>query len=279
MVGGRLELIDDLIFFPYGANSGTGPNALSTPPRLDITIPSSSFTTFSIYDGVTANPGLGLPIGDTEAEDLYGLYGVREEDPDVEDDSATVNEFNLNSAPETSAARPSQISTNAQSLGYPDLSYETWTQSCATSSDLEALFTHMLLHKFGINKDPSEFVLGLMEEVFGHAREARTMHITLAPPEFGDEEQDSRQGIVGRLNGMSIASRRQSSGLSRAPGLVLWPSTFIPMDRSEIEIHASKHLRLLLSCKNHLIEHAMEATQDDEIDPESLLEALWEYEG
>ncbi|KAF8199043.1 hypothetical protein BJ912DRAFT_687030 [Pholiota molesta] len=51
------------------------------------------------------------------------------------------------------------------------------------------------------------------------------------------------------------------------------------MSQAEIEIHASKHLRMLLSCKNFLLEHALEATDDEEIDEESVLEALWEYEG
>ncbi|PPQ80990.1 hypothetical protein CVT25_015118 [Psilocybe cyanescens] len=59
------------------------------------------------------------------------------------------------------------------------------------------------------------------------------------------------------------SSRRESMALAKLPGLVLWPSTSIPMDQSEIEIHASKHLRL--SRRNYLIEHAVEATGDEEI--------------
>ena len=51
------------------------------------------------------------------------------------------------------------------------------------------------------------------------------------------------------------------------------------MTQKELEIHASKHLRMLLSCKKFLVEHAMEATEDEEIDEDSVLEALWEYEG
>jgi hypothetical protein len=145
----------------------------------------------------------------------------------------------------------------------------------------------MLYHKFGINMNPSEFVLGLMKEAFGHAREVNTMHLTLAPLEMGMESGDGNRGRrdhtkdntepghgqFGRL------SRRESMGLLQAPGLVLWPSTFIPMDQSELEIHASKHLRMLLSCKNVLVEHAIEATDDEEIDEGSVLEALWEYKG
>jgi len=272
MVGGRLELIDDLIFFPYGKastsldvlDSAFNAQARSIAPRLDITIPSANFTTFSIYDSGTNNPGLGVLMGNEDAEDCYELYGVEEEDAD---DTATLNGRGGVQAP----ADPSNYPRSRN----PRIDARSWTRACATSGDLEALFEHMLLHKFGINKNPSEFILEMMKEVFGHAREIKTMHITLAPPEAGFSSVHA--SATGRQLGGS--SRRESMGLSQAPGLVLWPSTFIPMEQSEIEIHASKHLRMLLSCKSFLLEHAIEATEDDEIDEESVLEALWEYEG
>ncbi|KAJ3483968.1 hypothetical protein NLJ89_g12019 [Agrocybe chaxingu] len=80
MVGGRLELIDDLIFFPYGKSfsgiddlpSTTSPIE-SVAPRLDITIPSSAFTTFSIYDGDTTNPGLGFIEEPPDQDEFYEL--------------------------------------------------------------------------------------------------------------------------------------------------------------------------------------------------------------
>ncbi|KDR70987.1 hypothetical protein GALMADRAFT_229935 [Galerina marginata CBS 339.88] len=279
MLGGRLELIDDMIFFPYGTASsalntqtpGNSSPIESIAPRLDITIPSASFTTFSIYDGETTNPGLGLSVDDTEAEDFYELYGVREEE-DVDDDTATVHGFNTTPA---RSPEPKPAPRSRDSAVYPNISTDSWNRARDTSGDLEALFEHMLMHKFGINKDPNDSILDLMKQVFGHAREVKTMHLTLAPPESGDDE--SIRGLQSVVS--DIASRPKSRGLSRAPGLVLWPSTFIPMDQSEIEIHASKHLRMLLSCKNYLIEHAIEATDDEDIDEESVLEALWEYEG
>jgi len=274
MVGGRLELIDDLIFFPYGKastsldvpDSALNTQTRSIAPRLDITIPSANFTTFSIYDNGTNNPGLGLLLGNEDAEDFYDLYGVEEEDAD---DTAT-----LNGRGDVQA--PADPSNNPRSRK-PRIDARSWNRACATSGDLEALFEHMLLHKFGINRNPSEFILGMLKEVFGHAREIKTMHITLAPPDPEAGCSPVHASTAGRQFGRS--SRRESMGLSQAPGLVLWPSTFIPMEQSEIEIHASKHLRMLLSCKSFLLEHAIEATEDDEIDEESVLEALWEYEG
>jgi hypothetical protein len=279
MVGGRLELIDDLIFFPYGKSSTSldipdpafNAQIRSVAPRLDIKIPSATFSRLSIYDGETNNPGLGHPVGNEKTEGFYDLYGVEEEDID---DTATSNgrgdvqalanpSDNPYTLPRTHRGTPSNSSIDAGS----------WTRACATSGDLEALFEHMLLHKFGINKNPSEFVLGLMKEVFGHAREIKTMHLILAPPKPMYPPVSTGIGKFGRT------SCRESMGLLQAPGLVLWPSTLIPMDQTEIEIHASKHLRMLLSCKSFLSEHAIEATEDEEIDEESVLEALWEYEG
>ncbi|KIM38315.1 hypothetical protein M413DRAFT_12796 [Hebeloma cylindrosporum] len=281
MVGGRLELIDDLIFFPYGKASTSldipdstfNAQVRSIAPRLDITIPSAAFSTFSIYDGETNNPGLGL-VGNEATEEFYNLYGVEEEDAD---DTATLNgRGDVQADPSQS---PRALPRTRRGIPRnPSVDPRSWTRSCATSGDLEALFEHMLVHKFGINKNPSEFVLGLIQEVFGHAREIKTMHLTLAPPEVGQstigaEAPAPRGGLFGR------SSRLESMGLSQALGLVLWPSTFIPMEQSEIEIHASKHLRMLLSCKSLLLEHAIEAMDDDEIDEDSMLEAFWEYEG
>ncbi|KAF8963398.1 hypothetical protein BDZ97DRAFT_1919832 [Flammula alnicola] len=294
-VGGRLELIDDLIFFPYRKASSsldcsTRAQIESVAPRLDIAIPSSSFTTFSIYDGETTNPGLGASLEDPEPEDVYELYGVEEEEAEF-DDTETVNgretEWTRDESPNPRAIpRPATVSNHSI------MSSRSWNRAFATSGDLESLFEHMLTHKFGIRKDPSEFVLDLMKEVFGHAREVKTMHLTLAPPETGIDgdnglrghqqfEYDNSEALISRGGHFRSASgsRRESMGLSKSPGLILWPSTFIPMDQSEIEIHASKHLRMLLSCKNLLLEHALEATDDEEIDEESVLEALWEYEG
>jgi len=152
-----------------------------------------------------------------------------------------------------------EISTvQPRSKPYIGLSPEAWDRSLAISEDLEALFEHMLLDVFDVQKDPSDFILSLMKRVFGEAREVETMNIVLAPP---DSTENSPQ-----------------QGLSHCPGLILWPSTFIPMDHNEVEIHASKHLRTLLCCKSFLTQHAIEIAEDERVDEEFVSEALWEYE-
>ena len=295
MIGGRLELIDDLIFFPYGKestlldipDSASDSPVPSLAPRLDISIPSASFTTFSIYDSETNNPGLGAAVDNEEARHFHELYGVEEEDAEDAETLSGRSEVHALPDPSHNPRAPRQTRTNNSSSS--DVNLRSWTRAHATSEDLEALFEHMLLHKFGINKNPSEFILGLMKEVFGHAQEINTMHLTLAPPKTmisdvsGSRGRQSSSVVSAEaymLGGSQFgrSSRRESMGLSQAPGLVLWPSTFIPMNQFQIEIHASKHLRMLLSCKKFLLEHAIEVTDDDEVDERAVLEALEEYE-
>lgn len=268
-----MELIDDLIFFPYGKASAVSDPSGHSPtqsiaPRINVSIPSASFTTFSIHDGDTTNPGLGP---DDDEDDFFDYYATNEDDAEL-DDTATLNGREAETAISQSirSRTPSRRRTSS-----PGINAQAWNRMHATSGDVEALFDHMLTHKFGIKKEVHEYILDMMKSVFGHAHEVKTMHLVLAPPEtaFNSDELP-----VGGSRSDSVSSRA-SMGLSSSPGLILWPSTLIPMDHSEIEIHASKHLRMLLSCKNYLLEHAVEATDDSEIDEESVREALREYEG
>ena len=249
MAGGRLELIDDQIFFPYGNVSSlmnfgdTNSVVESVAPKLDFVL-SPTISTFSIYGDLVANPGLGSTVGDRNSFD---------DNSDVEDEVITLHgrKSRIPVTKHVPTARP-------RSKPSISLSPEVWNRSRAISEDLEALFEHMLLDAFDIQKDPSDFIVSLMERVFGQAREVETMQIVLAPP---DATEHSPQ-----------------QGLSNCPGLILWPSTFIPMDHTEVEIHASKHLRTLLSCKNSLTQHAIDIAEDERVDEEFISEALWEYE-
>ncbi|KAJ2930934.1 hypothetical protein H1R20_g6148, partial [Candolleomyces eurysporus] len=314
-IGGRLELIDDSIIFPYGKPTSTSMSYLTTPstprlemlaPQLDINIPSSAFSTFCIYDDSDhPNPGLGFPHEEEEEVDLLDLYQVKEEGESDLDDTVTLS----GREPEAQVVREplrvhdplgTPVSRNRSRLTQGSNRWRSWGRHVATSRDLESLFEHMLTHKFGMHMRPEEFVLDLMKDVFGHAREVRTMHLSLAPPDVSVDDDAPRgrrddsskshdrygsfgsnfKHIPSPSPARTVRSQRVvGTPLSCSPGLVLSPSTFIPMTRQELEIHASKHLRMLLSCKKFLVEHAMEATEDEEIDEDSVLEALWEYEG
>ena len=248
VAGGRLEFIDDQIFFPYDKVSSqmdiddTNCTVESAAPKVD-SILSPTVTTYSIYGDVLANPGLGSTVGHRSSDD--------HDDGSDHDGGVVLHDHKGNvTATAQPRVKPSMV-----------LSPEAWERSLSISEDLEALFEHMLIDTFEIHKDPSDFVLSLMEKVFGQAREVETMNLVLAPPEPTAKSGHSPQ-----------------QGLSHCPGLILWPSTFIPMDHTEVEIHASKHLRTLLSCKNFLAKHAIEVAEDERVDEEFVSEALWEYE-
>ena len=218
VAGGRLEFVDDQIFFPYGNVS-------------------------SLTD---------IDEGQDHSYDHGGGGKV------LHDHKGKVRARLSNAQP---PVKPSIA-----------LSPEAWDRSLSMSKGLEELFEDMLLDAFDIHKDPSDFILPFMKKIFGQAEEIETMNLVLAPPESTSKSGRSpQQGL---------------SGLSHCPGLILRPSTlrpsstFIPMDHTEVEIHASKHLRTLLSCKNFLGQHAMKVAEleNERLDEEFVSQSLWEYE-
>ena len=260
VAGGRMEFIDDQIFFPYGKVSSlmdiddTNPIVESVAPKLDSVL-APTVTTYSIYGDVFANPGLGSTVGHRSSDDDDDDTDDADADGSDHDGGVVVVHGHKGKVKaKTSTAQP-RVKPSIM------LSPEAWDRSLTISEDLEALFEHMLSDTFDVQKDPSDFILSLMKKVFGQAREVKTMNLVLAPP---DSTAKSRYSL--------------QQGLSHCPGLILWPSTFIPMDHTEVEIHASKHLRTLLSCKNLLAQHAIEVAEDERVDEEFVSEALWEYE-
>lgn len=282
-LGGRLELIDDHIFFPYGkppqASNESLPSFHTMPQDgLDPSISNrASVYSMMTMDGETMNPGLGLALSEESTSgDLYDLYGVREEEENVigegqrgedEGDTATLQGFSHDV--ETSSFRATPQPQGFFQQSQHSLSAREWNHQQAISKDLEALFEHMLTQKYGLYLHPSSFILDMLKNVFGHAREMSKMHLTLAPP-----TTDTPAEPVTPPTPQTLASR----AFTQSPGLILWPSTLIAMSPTDIELHTSKHLRTLLSCKSSLVEHAMEATEDEDVDEESAFEAIWEYE-
>ncbi|KAF7309377.1 Methyltransf-25 domain-containing protein [Mycena indigotica] len=220
-VGGRLEYIDDHVFFPYGKPSA------------------------SVED---------LPI--------HGLAKVRLGDQNDKDSII----YNISAQEIRPQAETSTDHDPAPYAAIPSGSAAEWHERAQNARDLEALFENMLGFRFGIHPRPAEFVFELLRRVFGGVKEIATMHLTLAPSEhhIDDEEQHSEQDDV----------------LVQSPGLILWPSTVVPMTPTELEANTSKHQRLLLSCKTVLADYAAEVTDDGDDDDaarDATMEALWEY--
>ncbi|KAK0491186.1 hypothetical protein IW261DRAFT_1413546 [Armillaria novae-zelandiae] len=240
-VGGRLELIDDHVFFPYGKS------ALPMTPLTE----SSDADSLARYSQLHPDSDRVDPITEEEND-----YDIEEE----ASDTATLN--GRRHGPTTSTDGPSH--SVSSSLVPAEFYADPWTDQASAARELESLFEHLQNTKYGIHLCPSQFVVEMLQEIFGHSREVRTMHLTLASPdpvpEKGRPPDDIHQ-------------------LTHAPGLMLWPSTLIPLPRTEIEVHALKHPRVLLSLKAALTSYAVEIAEEDEVDEEVVKESLWDYEG
>ncbi|KAJ7071113.1 hypothetical protein C8F01DRAFT_1109166 [Mycena amicta] len=274
VVGGRLEFIDDHVFFPYGkpaapdasSNSGT-----ARAPHLDTAIPSTGFSRMSLADVV--NPRDGQTEVDDGDSAVYNLYGLEEEDEEASSDDRRDYETapypsypsHRNGIPSPATFAPSVAGGSSISTSTSMGTVEAWHEQAQAARELEGLFEHMLAMKYGIHPRPAEFLFEILLRVFGGVREITAMHLTLAPP--------------GHL-GLRQHGSTESDVLAQSPGLILWPSTFIPLQPAELEASVSKHQRVLLSCKSALVDYAREVAEDGESDSqgEAAMEALWEYQ-
>ncbi|EAU92602.2 hypothetical protein CC1G_06613 [Coprinopsis cinerea okayama7 len=91
-----------------------------------------------------------------------------------------------------------------------------------------------------------------------------------------------RLGISYSVLAAASAVHSRSSGVMapvQSPGLLVWPSTYIPMTPTELEMHSCKFVQTLLGCRHALREHitgefgGVKLATDDDFE-----EALWEYE-
>jgi hypothetical protein len=72
-----------------------------------------------------------------------------------------------------------------------------------------------------------------------------------------------------------------STGPIQDPGLLIWPSTYIPMGPAELEMHACKYMHTLLGCRTALSEFV--AKYEDEegrrwVGEDEFKDEIWDYE-
>jgi len=209
-VGGRVEIIDDHVFFPYGkAPSSSSPSS------------------------ATANQLYKVPEEGTAGTSTSGHSMIASPEP-------------------------------------PDPYYV----SLESGKQLESLFENLVNTRFGIHLCPSEFLPGMLEKMFGWQIELGTWHWTLT---FGAHDDDNKDGE---------REKEKKEGMDRVRGMTMWPDTFVPMSRSEVEHHAFRQPRMLLSMKTLLSSYAVElhredrdGMEEDEMDETDVMEALWEYDG
>ncbi|KIL71577.1 hypothetical protein M378DRAFT_6299 [Amanita muscaria Koide BX008] len=310
-VNGRLELIDDQIFFPYGP----------TPKSKPSTVRRTSQSTFDWDDD----------------EDTL--------DWSMDTDTTLLNELDTSSEGTDSFLDLRPLRRHSDQSTMADLHFEKpcpgrpastismsrmvdasmWAEQVGQCRNVETIFENMLKMKHDINPHPSHSLPDIMRSVFGNGvGEQRTLHLKLAPAN-ADEIFDLRAGrssedvssdgegcrsthssdsglsfptpkpdtisakAAGRLGitysalaaaAASVRPRNQTTR-TQSPGLILWPSTYLPMAPLELEMHACKNLHVLLGCK-HALEAYMQSFEETDgkkfMDSHVIRDVLWEYE-
>ncbi|KAG9225594.1 hypothetical protein CCMSSC00406_0003097 [Pleurotus cornucopiae] len=282
-INGRLELVDDQIMFPYARPfSPSSSPPPSRPPRLDIPIPSSSFN---------------VPRRKEYEEDDYDLDDILgDDDSDLEGETSSSATPTISGGSDTSSRRstervsstkgsiPSSGSSNGSKRHHPSTPWDLQAGSC---QGLETVFENMLNERYHVHPRPSEFLLDVLKRIFGkrHTSLMRSMHIELAPTEFVSEDpipmkQGSGYGAMAAAAAAANLSRgRVQDALSQCPGIVVWPSTYIPIPAQELQMHACKHIRALLGCKSALADYVELRDNDGaRVVDEEFWDAMHDYE-
>jgi len=301
--GGRLELIDDQIFFPYDRPPF---------PELSPTTPKPTFYTL---------PTTSCLGDDSETNDSDSSNG----------DSANTITADADNKCDTDSK------TSISPPPPQDPAIE-WDNHAATSRGIEAIFEDMLMKKFQIHPRPHEFLRVLLSQVFGesHTSKIGNFAIGIAPEDYMCDKDDSSIGssdsgggkkmkwlpeiewetkkgekekkekghhssgssdsiTIAPSQNSEVASAKVAGRLtidisptpsrhltaSQSPGLFLHPSTFIPMSPAELEAHASKHLHVLLGCKYALLEYISDFKDDNGkrlVCDQELADLFWDYE-
>ncbi|KAL0950403.1 hypothetical protein HGRIS_010361 [Hohenbuehelia grisea] len=260
-IGGRLEVVDDQMIFPY-VKPVSAEQARSTvpPPVINIPIPSSTLSAYL--------------DSDSEYDD----------DPDEYDHTARRNARYYRETPSPSTPSASDF-TAVSPASFPSSPPPpiAWENQATMSQSLETIFENMLNEKFAIYPRPAEFLLDIMRRAFGgrHASLMRTMHVELAPV---DSSADSP--INPRAPAFPDARRGNPHGsgrdspipLSLCPGIVLWPGSFIPIPPEELQMHALKHVWTVLGCKSALADYVEMREDGVRVVDEEFWDALYDYE-
>ena len=314
--GGRLELIDDYLHFPYTKRLP------SSAHSHDIACVRPSSSSFDDYDddGIKEDADIEEPDG-----------GDDDNDDDDEDDFVSTK---------------SRFSSLVDTDDFPPQpAYDPvaeWNQNVDNSKSLEKLYEDMLSHKFAVHPRPSKFLDNVIDKVFGRYNQCRLheFNLYLAPPPSQDsdsssigssethgsgslkkagkdfvnwvttvewdhhhhKEKEKRQRAKGdRSSDESLpipsvvpdtVSAKAAGRLgikstppshphtAQSPGLILWPATFIPIPPFELEMHACKHLHSLLGCKAALTEYLQDIARDQQLsfDQQTVDDLIWDYE-
>ncbi|KAJ7597320.1 hypothetical protein C8J56DRAFT_882809 [Mycena floridula] len=290
-VNGRLELIDDQLMFPYGSDPLSKPDHASVPPT-----PTASISTAFLDDSDESDDLL-----DDDTETLASDEACHSET------ASTLVDSDASSA----SSHEKQLVVDADGLHLDqDLNppvFVPWSERQLESDQLETVFQQMIDERFKVHPRPSTFLHDVVQGIFGEDNSSKaSFHIKL--PERGIEKnkksiwtkKKSKElnimelGVPESLNAKSaaklgisytaLAAAAAASAKPQSPpqinypipsGLILHPSTFIPMSSIEVEMHVCKHMHSLLGTKPALRDYVR---SEFEMDDASFEERIWNYE-
>ncbi|KAI9570173.1 hypothetical protein HD554DRAFT_2018822 [Boletus coccyginus] len=194
--GGRLELIDDYLHFPYTKRP---PQPLADSHGFPRLRPSSS--SFDDYDDeINEDTDAERPVSlDLDLGPGLGLgLGLDDDDDDDDDDDFVSTKSRLSSLVDMDDL-PLQPA-------YDPIS--EWNQNVDNSKSLEKLFEDMLSRKFSIHPRPNKFFDKVIDKVFGRYNQCRLheFNLYLAP----SPSQDSDDSSIGS------SETQGSAGLKKA---------------------------------------------------------------
>ncbi|KAF9486494.1 hypothetical protein BDN70DRAFT_16626 [Pholiota conissans] len=105
------------------------------------------------------------------------------------------------------------------------------------------------------------------------------------PPLNYNERAAKRLGVNPDGTPVHIETRRRKPKkrpvLVQSPGLIVWPSTFIPLNPVELEMHATKNVHSLLGCRAALADFITSYTDEEGrrlVEDEEFDDIMWDYE-
>lgn len=210
--GGRLELIDDQIMFPYAdiptpaRPASPSASSLSSLSTFRPVSPSVSLSTLRMPSAIssesTLHPAPRTRQRTSSIPSEYSVASFIDFEADAESDAETEPEVEPEPENEDDFYDTESLSTPVEdrrsSLGTPSLVDDASISSSSTSSPaewhhhaenakgLETIFESMLLNRYGIEMRPQDFIDVALAHVFGqeHTDEMKNMHLALAPPEY-----------------------------------------------------------------------------------------------
>ncbi|KAJ3869293.1 S-adenosyl-L-methionine-dependent methyltransferase [Lentinula novae-zelandiae] len=313
-VGGRLELIDDAFCFPYGKETVTpSPRArtfATAPNRRRPLVLNSAELSNSLPESLEEEQNVV-----SSPETTPNIPANR---PSHEDTSEWANSANDGKALEAifynmletkygiHTRTPKGVTTFMKDIFGPDNVRKLRSMHLKLAPlELEELIPHTKRPKFRVRSlsKGTELDTRLESEgKFAAGRLGIPYSALAVTPKTAQTTSPSVPSVHSNHSASSVASMscvsdetpRSSSDtrtsfdapeepvpVQQSPGLLLLPSTFIPMPPAELEMHACKHMHTLLSCKRAIFDWLLyndDGTDNDCVSEDSLRDAFFEYD-